>query len=272
MRKTTWVKIDDFKIDDTSTEYIVLEIDEPLIPKASITRTMVAGRNGQKVSKKGYENKQVVISIGVYGNTSQEINERIVKLFNTIGVDKKVKLVIGDSPNKYYDASIIDICDSKINSGITQVNLNFECSFCKYELYDDSKDYKADSPLTIESIGGVLINRISLPNTSGIANVTINNKGTFQSNPMITITGTAGSVTIHDSKTSIRVKDINKEVIYLNSDNMTVYTELNGVKTSALQRTSGNFITLDAGNNEIAVSVTDGLVDIDFVHRNAYLV
>lgn len=272
MRKATWIQVNEFRIDDTSLKYNVLSIDEPLIPTSNITRSSVAGRNGQKISNKGYNNKQVVITLGVFGSSNEDVNLNIVELFHKIPVNQKVRLIIGDSPHKYYDAILIE-ADAK-EGNIYNVILTFECSFCKYELWDDSKDYVIEhtGDRTVDSVEGVLVNRTSVVSCTDTELISLENTGTFETKPVIILTGSATSVTVQDNEHSLRFAGLDKEVVYIDCDEMVVYSLNNQTKTSRISGFNGSFLTLKTGLNDVVVKVVGGEVDVDFVYRNAHLV
>lgn len=273
MRKATWIQVNDFIIGDTLQDYKVVDIDEPLLPSSNITRTSVPSRNGQKVAHKGYNNKQVTVTIAIFGGNSRDINYKTGVLLNKIGINKEVRLIIGDSPHKYYRARIIDQCDYKDMNGLFCIEITFECSFCKYGLTGDLRDTNVeDATYEVESDTDITVNKCSISDINATTTKTIVNSGQFEALPEIVITGAASSVSISDGTREIKVLNISDEVIYLDCENMVAYTQLNSTKTSVLQRVTGNFIKLDVGNNTIVITVTGGSVDVQINYRNTYLI
>lgn len=270
MRKTTWIEANFFRIDDTSKDYRVLEIDEPLTPSASITRTSVMGRHGQRVTKKGYKNKQVKISIGVFGKNSQEINDKVRALFLKIGFDTKIRLVIGDSPDKYYDAAIIDSCEEKIDD-IYTVILVFECSFCKYKIYDDLRDIPVNQMTMYADSIGALVNKAHYQDITSYSSFTITNQGNFETKPLITITGSAQLLTIELGDCEMSIANVTTP-IYVDCEAMNVYKIESTGKVSVLQNFSGKFPTIPTGDSLIHIGGTNYHVDVIVEFRSTYLV
>ena len=140
-----------------------------------------------------------------------------------------------------------------------------------YELYDDLRDYVVDDLImTVDSIG-TLVCRAVWQDITGRTNKPIMNRGNFEAQPLIEISGTATLLTVEVNNVAFSLSSIDT-IIYVDCENMNVYKISNNKKISVLPQFKGAFPTIPPGESTVFIGGTNLNIDITMDFKNTYIV
>ena len=254
------------------SKYFLLGIEESVSPKLRYKSLEMAGRNGSLIVKGGYEQKQIKVKLGIYGQGSIERNLNKRALLGN-WLNKKDKLIFDDDPKLFYEAQILEAIGQTEGDIFNELTITFECSPFKYELYDDATDYVIGTldDVLISDMSGVLINTSTWIVTEPTIYPIVNN-GNFDATLIIELTGTGSSIAFTVGDTAFNYIDLVDQTITIDSEKMIVYEGLDGSKTSKLTSFFGKFPILPIGDSNVSISGTFTNLSVKFQHRNTYIV
>lgn len=247
----------------------LVSVSKPASPKMDYWEFNAPKRHGSRYSSNRYEDLNIKVTIGVHG-TAQERQSKITNLLQQ-WIGKEDKLIFSDRPNCFYKARFFDSCTTKDSGTFTEITINFIASFCMYELYDDLRDYMVnDLTMTADSIGA-LVCRATWQNITAYTSKIITNKGNFEAQPLIEISGAATLFTLEVNNKEFSIANLNGTV-YVDCENMNVYKIVGTSKVSILPQFRGLFPTIAPGTNSVFIGGNSLNVDVTVDFKNTYIV
>jgi predicted phage tail component-like protein len=237
----------------------------PYIAEKRSESVEVQGVDGQHVFEDGYNNTQIEISCVVIGATvlsrrrqARDIAEWLADTGTLIfDYEKSIEYQVVKTTNNIYAA---------MNGSADEFTIIFECE--PYQLqtfYNDGLTWgEAELAWGYADIpwGGY---ERTFEVTAG-ETIAVVNAGTYKALPVISLTGTAASVTIGDfTFTNL------SGTVYIDCKNKVVYSLSGDTKVNEIADFSGEFPELDPGTNEFDISGTITSLTIEFDYKNTYL-
>jgi phage-related protein len=228
------------------------------------------GKDGGYTFEDGFNNIKLPITFRLVKNNAILRRRQISEIANWLRGSGN--LVIGLESDVYYEAR-----SSGINSSVVFYQdsfvVTFDCKPVKKSTYDND-DITWDMAEMLWELAEVPLDGLDVGFTdvdSGDV-LTISNLGTYRALPIIVLSGTATTLTIvDDAGHSFTYSGLNG-TIYIDCEELMVYSESGGVKTNKMSYFSGSFIELIPGENSINVSGTGFVsLNISFDYRNSYL-
>lgn len=247
----------------------LISVSKPSSPKMDYWEFNAPKRHGSSYSANRYEDLTIKITIGFYGTAE----ERQIKITNLLAqwVGKEDKLIFSDRPNCFYKARFYDSCTSKDSGTFTEVTITFIASYCLYGLYGDMRDYLVSNLTMICDDIGCLVNRALWENITGYTAKQLENKGNFESKPLIELNGTADSVVMQICNEAFSISNLSVTT-YIDCENMNVYKIDNDKKVSLLPQFQGVFPTIQPGIVDVIISGTNLNLDVTVDYRDTYIV
>lgn len=232
---------------DNSGIYL-LDVKGDATPTMQVFNFTAPLRHGSKYYKNRYEDKEKTVTVGIYAWTVEQRRVMQRELLEKIIKAGRSKLVFLDEPGLFHWAEVLDGIGESETEIMTELDIPFICSFCKYGIEDKN---------------------IAL--SSGANN--LNNAGNLEAQTIITVKSTStGDVIVSGDNNSFKISGMtNGETVYIDSENMVVYKIVGGVKTSVMTRFTGKFITLTPGSNNITVSGT-ATAEVTVSYNDTYIV
>lgn len=247
----------------------LVSVDRPSTPNMLYSEFTAPYRHGSRYYDNRYEDLEIKVIIGIYGEVKERQNTITSLLQQWLG--KEDKLIFGDRPNLFYKARFYKSVPSKDQGVCTEITITFIASYCMYELYDDLRDYTVDELImTVDSIG-TLVCRAVWQGITGYTTKSITNSGNFGAQPLIEINGTATLLTIEVNNVAFSLSSIDT-TIYIDCENMNVYKINNNKKISVLPQFKGGFPTIPPGKSTVFINGTDLNIDLTIDFKNTYIV
>jgi len=249
--------------------YKLISVDIPLTPTMTYREFSAPKRHGSKRYDNRYENKTITVTIGVTG-TAIERQEKITSLLEQ-WIDVEDKLMFDNRPGLFYKAKFFDEIEQKDTGTFTEFTIIFNASYVMYELYDDLRDYTVDQlTMAVDDIG-ILVNRAEWPNITASQTKQINNLGNYEAQPIFDISGTAILLLLTIGEKAFSLENINGTV-WVDTENMIVYSVSGSTKTSKMQQFKGLFPTIAKGLNYVEIGGTTLNLAITVDFKNTYIV
>lgn len=234
-------------IHSSNFNIVVKTIINPLLPKLRISEQIIPNKSSSYKFLDGYEDKVIKVTLKLIDN--DYIERRKTARLVAKWLSGKGKLYFDYEPDKYYIAQVFDQVEPQIEKNIDTMEVTFLCE-----------------PLAVSDENGIIKNNITNSET-----VILINNGTYKSKPVFEITGTATSITFASDGGSFSISDITEKTI-VNCKNMLCYT-VDGLeqKTNKLKDFTGNFIEVEPGLTEVAISGTSLNVNVTIKINDTYL-
>lgn len=259
--------------DMSTAMYVLTGVEQTATPNLLFSEFKIPNRNGEQRIKNRYEDKDVKVTIQVRGETPFIRQQNMRNLLEN-WIDVKDKLIFGDNPSFFYIAKIFSAVPAKEVKNYIELTITFRCSFAKYELYDDGRDYTINqlANTTVESLSGLLVNKSAWQNITARTVKTIVNSGNYKALPTILISGTADLVTVRIEDTAFSVANVNG-IVYVDCEKMICYTASGSTKTSKLTDFTGNFPIVKVSSNAVIIDGTSlNLLEVTVNYPNTYIV
>lgn len=259
--------------DMSTAVYVLSGLDRSATPNLLFSEFKIPNRNGERRIDNRYEDKDIKATIWVKGS-SPVIRQVNMRLLLQDWMDIEDKLIIGDEPTLFYTAKIYSAIPVKETNNYLEISITFRCSFAKYELYDDLRDYTIDqlADTTIDELDGLLINKSAWQNITARTVKAIVNTGNYKALPTVLISGTANLVTIRIEDTAFSVANVNG-IVYIDCDKMICYTVSGSTKTSKLTDFTGLFPIVKVGSNSVIIDGNNlNLQEVTVNYPNTYIV
>lgn len=247
----------------------LVSVDKPSSPKMNYWEFNAPKRHGSRYSSNRYEDLTIKITIGVHGSAQ----ERQIKITNLLQqwVGKEDQLIFGDRPNAFYKARFYDSCTTKDTGTFTEVTISFIASYCLYGLYGDMRDYLVSDLTMICDDIGCLVNRALWQSITSYTVKQLENKGNFETKPIIVLDGTADLLLMQIGNEAFSISNLNVTT-YVDCENMNVYKIENDKKVSLLPQFQGVFPTIQPGIVDVIISGTNLNLDVTVDYRDTYIV
>jgi len=267
------VKVDNLKFDLKNNIYLI-DVNRSAAPVRTRYDFIVPKRNGSQTFNDRYEDKSIDVVVGIYDNNIHTRKIRQRDFLSGI-VGRKSRLVFFDEPNLFYEAEVIDGIDVSEGEVFTEISIHFKCSFCMYEFIGDANDIiTADADFTTDELDPIT-NTQEWMNINTLTYQMIENTGNHESETFITITANTAcaEILIDNGVNSFKLSNLLAgEVVFIDSENMIVYTKYGDEKISAMTRFSGKFLKVPVSESMITINGISFNINIDFKFRNTYIV
>lgn len=249
--------------------YKLIDVDRPASPTMTYREFVAPKRNGSKRYDNRYEDIIIKVVIGVSGNAV----EKQTKITNLLSqwIGKEDKLIFNDRPNLFYKAKFFESIPLDNKGLFAEISITFICSYCMYELYDDLRDYTVNQlTMAVDDIG-ILVNRAEWTGITASTTKQINNLGNYEAQPIIELSGVATLLTLTMNGKALSIANLNG-TIWVDTENMIVYSMNGSAKVSALSKFTGLFPTIAPGLNyvEIGGIALNLSITVDF--KNTFIV
>lgn len=240
----------------------------PYIPQKKQTKAAVPGRDGEYIFEGDYENIQIELAcvMGHYEISARRKMAREIAAW----LSKPGTLVFDYEEDIEYQVVAIT---NNINASIIgreyrdEFTITFTCAPYQLQSYfnDNLTWGQIDSGWGYTELpwGGSYPRKFTVTNGS---TMTLTNNGTYQALPLIKIEGVANSISFG----GMNLISLNG-IVYVDTVNYVVYSELNGVKTNRIGWFTGDFIKLQSGDNVFTVTGDITSATVEFIYKNTYL-
>lgn len=225
----------------------LMRVEKPSTPTLNVVELTAPGRDGSVFLKDRYSNKDINVVIGIYKENIAERRETQRRIIGGL-ISREDKLYFHDEPKMYHIGEVFDEVSIDEQDFFTEISLTFKC---KPFIYSDN---------TKTSWAGI----------TSVVTKQITNTGNFIAKPMIKIEGTAKRISITIADKAFSLSNING-TIYVDVDNMNVYTISEGVKKSVLQSFLGLFPTIPTGSSNVVIDGEALNVSITIDFANTYI-
>lgn len=247
----------------------LVDVNKPASPKMNYWEFNAPKRHGSRYSSNRYEDIDIKVVIGFHG-TAQERQSKITSLLQQ-WVGKEGQLIFADRPNCFYEARFFNSCTTKDNGTFTEITITFIASYCLYGLYQDMRDYLVSDLTMICDDIDCLVNKAFWESITGYTSKQLENKGNFETQPVIILEGTAKLLLMQIENEAFSISNLNVTT-YVDCENMNVYKIVNDKKVSLLPQFQGVFPTIQPGTVDVIISGTNLNLDITIEYRDTYIV
>lgn len=234
----------------SSDRNIVLKGYTPIfLPELNSTYEEIPGRHGS-VEFNDNTRKDIVIEveIAILGKNRRDIlvNARAVEHW----LSQKGTLSFWDEPQRFYVGRIVNQIPLERTIGWGNVNLLFRCEPFAYFIRTMAEDvtWYDDVPWTEQITWEKCTGRHEV---TGNTTIQVNNRGAFELSPFIRIDGSFDSLAIDGLVINKQLKD---DSLYIDNEKEVIYTKDGNNRVSWMPYTSGDFMKLDVGVNDIQIS------------------
>ena len=259
-------------VDNYNSESVyLLDVSRPAVAEQTFTSYEIPNRDGVKTVADKYSYKQITLTIGIYALKASE--RRIIErnLLKDI-VGKKGKLIFLDEPSLYYEAQTFDSIDRAEKDVWTEISIRFICSPTLKELFNDLRDELISDSQKYADDEGMLVNLSSWQNVKTGFSDKLVNTGNYKCLPEIYFFGTAELITLRINNSEFAFKDLTS-FVYINCENLVVYTIIENTKKSLLTQFSGVFPEIPVGESIIEIGGNSlNLDEIQINFPNTYIV
>lgn len=239
-----FLEFKDRKIDnETVTNGVYLKsVSIPITPKYSYNTTMIPNTDTTLYTTAGLEDKRITAVFHVYAKSRQEKRQKINQLVKGWVGNEPGKLIIGDDPDVFHVARVLDEIQESESDGNTIVTVTFLASPTKQSLVEITHTIApATSSKVIEYVGD------------------------YKVLPIVEFAGT-GTVGISVNGSSFSVVLVN-ETVFVDCKELTVH---NASYVNKIDKFTGNFIELHEGANTVMIT-GNTTVTTKIRYRNTFL-
>lgn len=247
----------------------LVSVDRPSSPKMTYWEFNAPKRHGSTYGQNRYDDIDIKVIIGFNGTAEQRQTAITNLLSKWIG--KEGQLIFADRPSAFYKARFFDSVTSKDSGTFTEITITFIASYCLYGLYGDMRDYLVSDLTMICDDIGCLVNRALWESVTGYTSKQLENKGNFETKPVITLEGTADLLLMQIGNEAFSISNLNVTT-YVDCENMNVYKMENDKKVSLLPQFQGIFPTIQPGIVDVIISGTNLNLDVTIDYRDTYIV
>lgn len=222
-------------------------VSKPSTPTLSRTDIVSPGMDGSRSYKNRYEDREISITISIYKEKikdRREIQRTIIRGL----LLKEDRLYFHDEPTLFYIGEVFDEITVAESDFFTELTVKFKCEPFIYGLSNvlpwTGIRVPIDKPIT--------------------------NSGNFDATPNFKIEGTATRINIAIGGYAFAISDVSG-TIYVDVQNMTVYTIVNGKKVSVLTRFTGLFPKIPIGDSVVKISGENLNVNVTMDYMNTYI-
>lgn len=216
----------------------------PLIPEKRQFSEYVLGRDGKIQVEDGYNNTEIEIECQLGDYDRSEISNTVRLISAWLRSPIPGVLELDDEPGMLY--TVVSVPNNALISRdgwIDTFSLTFMCLPYQHKN-----------------------NKTPVVTLTGVDNITLINDGTYKSLPVITLSGTADSITIGPfTYTNL------SGTVYIDCINYLVYSLSGETKVNEISNFSGDFIELDPGTTNLEVTGTITSVDVTVNYWDTYL-
>lgn len=229
----------------------LLEFERPVTPPMSYEAVEVPHRDGAYYFQNNYTNTEIKVTLGIHGASAVQ-KQQVISNIMAQWINGEGRLIFLDRPNLFYNAYIFESIEQDLGDYWTELDITFNVSFASYQLYGDLRDFFAADPDELETVDAY-VNTSSFANITATYNGSVTNEGNYKALPVIYFFGSADLINFTMGDTAFSFADLNG-FVYIDCDNMIVYTIQNNQKVSLLTSFSGNFPQVNVGLNNFRIS------------------
>ena len=241
-----------FKFNDKHSEDFKICVRTESIPYIAPKRQTVVevfGRDGQYVFEDGYNNMLIELACSI---VNEDLEERRATAYEiSVWLAKTGKLIFDYEPTIEYQVVKVTNDVKGVSRGyalpVDDFNVTFECK--------PYREQVAYNPIA---------DRIFYP--SADETLEVPNNGTYKALPIISLTGSATTVTI-GGFTFVNLDG----TLYIDCKEQVVYSTSGPNKVNRIASFSGDFPELIPGVNSFLVSGTITTLRVEFIYKNTYL-
>ena len=225
----------------------LLRVEKPSTPSLNTFELTAPGRDGSVFLKDRYMVKDITVTIAIYKENLDERRSEQRRI--TAGlVHKEDKLYFHDEPDKYHIGEVFDEVKVVEQEYFTELSFTFKC---KPFIFSDNSN---------TSWTGI---------TSRVTKQ-IDNKGNHESKPLVKVKGTATRVSVTFRDKAFSLANVTGE-IFVDCENMNVYTIHEDKKKSVLSTFSGTFPSIPVGRSEVTIDGEALNLQVDVIFTNTYI-
>lgn len=217
-------------------------VSTPTTPKYVYTSTMIPNTDTTLYATAGLQDKLITAVFSIYANSRQEKRQKIKELVKGWFGNTPGQLILGDDPDVFYVARVLDEIQEVEAEGHTEVTVQFLASPTKQSLVE-----------TTHNIAQATASKV------------ITYTGDYKALPIIELTGT-GTVGLSVNGSSFSVVLAN-ETVFVDCKELIVH---NATYVNKIDKFTGNFIELLEGNNTITLT-GNATVTTKIKYRNTFL-
>ena len=270
-------RVGGFKFNSTTVDNMLdddvylLDVDKSAVSELQYISFDLPNRDGILTVPDKYSAKLITVTVGIWALTAQERREKERELLKDI-TGKEGRLIFLDEPTLFYKAQVYDSISRKEETVWTKLSITFICSPFMYELYGDLRDEFVSETQKLANDDGTLINTSSWQNVTESFTETVINGGNYKALPEIYFFGSADLITFRVNNQEFSFSSLDGYV-YVDCENMVVYTIENNKKKSLLTQFTGVFPEISSGENTVAIGGSNlNLTEIQLNFPNTYIV
>lgn len=241
-----------------------------LLPGLRRREIVIDGKNGTwDFGNNTYDNRVISVRFTLITLSRTELRVKARRIAQWLNNPNPALLIFDDEIDKEYVARIYDpiSLDEIINNG--EFTVNFSCQPLARLIYN-ANDIILDTDIMLDTTDIRLGDTYSYTVTQ-YTQFEINNFGTYQVRPVITITGSFSSLTIIvNGKTLNYTEAVSNDVVTIDNENYTVKKS----ETNKLPVVTGDvnkFLVLEPGINTVTIDGVNLNCTVDFIFKPQYL-
>lgn len=250
------------KSSDKNLELLGYNVD--LLPERNVEYIEIPKRDGSiRFDDNTYKDRIVEVEAAVLGENETDllINARAIERW----LSQHGRLSFWNEKQRFYVGSLVNQVplDQQVKWGYLQ--LMFRCEPYAYfiKTMEEGVTWQDDIPWTEQITWS---NASAVHDIKGPTTITITNDGAFPLKPDIKIEGSFKKLYIGGMVIN---KPLQDGVLYIDNENMLIYSIVNGTRVNYLPYTTGSlsFMSLDVGDNEVEINGEELNIKLAYLSR-----
>lgn len=252
-------------IDFEELGYIMKTNKYDQTPDVRSSKQNVIGRDGDIIFTDGFNNKTISVILTAIDDGDIVLRRQNANVIRSILV-KPGDLILDHEPTIVYNARILKGTTVKFNASYDEISVVFDVDPIATSRFDDSITWdEADIPwkyadFTWDGSG----NEFTL---SGTGQINIINNGNYESSCVYQISADGDVTFTHSNGDTFTYTGLNG-TINIDTKNLVVYDDL---LQNQIQNFTGDFISLDVGDNLIDITGTFTTLTLNVISKDAYV-
>lgn len=250
----------------SSDRNIVLKGYKPIfLPALNVEYEQVPGRNGSiEFNDNTRQDIVIEVDIAILGDSKQEVmaNARAIEYW----LSQKGQLSFWDEPQRFYIGRIVNQIPLERQVAWGDVTLLFRCEPFAYFIKSMAEEIILGDDIPI--CEQITLDRATAVHTiTGPTTIQIENNGAFDLQPFMKIEGSFTNLAIGSL---IINKPLQNDTLYIDNENVLVYTIEAGARVNWLPYVSGDVLRLKHGVNDVQISGTDLNFTLSYLSRERW--
>ena len=245
--------MDDFFIfngvKSTDKNIVLVDYERIFLPERNIEHEFIPGRHGAvEFDDRTYQDIVFEAELAIMGESEQDVivNARAAEHW----LSQKGQLTFWDEPQRFYMGRIVNQVPMTQQVKWGDIRALFRCEPFAYFIRTMAEDvtWYDDVPWTEQITWEKCTGRHKI---TGNTTIQVNNRGAFELSPFIRIDGSFDTLAIDGLVINKQLKD---DSLYIDNEKEVIYTKDGNNRVNWMSYTSGDFMKLDVGANDVQIS------------------